>query len=122
MSKEAATTAEISVCVKGDQGTSATHKLEDENVLLFQTSEEDWFIMAETKSLGRLKELTVWVDYSNTAPSWWVASDASHILQHKGLTFVCIEYIVQTWVSLLMIWTQTMREWVCYDTDANSRW
>jgi len=70
MSKEAATTAEISVCVKGDHGTSATHKLEDENVLLFQTGEEDWFIMAETKSLGRLKELTVWVDYSNTAPSW----------------------------------------------------
>ena len=70
MSKNAATMAEISVCITGDQGKSAKHKLEDENIRLFQTGKEDWFIMAETKSLGRRKELTVWVDYSNTEPSW----------------------------------------------------
>ena len=70
MSKEAATTADISLRITGNRRNSAKHKLEDNNVRLFQTGEEDWFIMAETKSLGRLKELTVWVDYSNTEPSW----------------------------------------------------
>ena len=83
MSKKAATTADISLRITGDKGKSAKHKLEDENIRLFQTGEEDWFIMAETKNLGRLKELTVWVDYSDTAPSWWVEPRVSHILQYK---------------------------------------
>ena len=68
--KASATTAKVSIRIWGDQGKSAKHMLDDDNAQLFQPGEEDWFIMAETKSLGRLKGLTVWVDYSNTDPSW----------------------------------------------------
>ena len=70
ISKHAATKAEVSVRIAGDNGTSAKHALRDQNVKLFQTGAEDWFILAEDKSLGRLNDLTVWVDYSNTSPSW----------------------------------------------------
>ena len=70
MSKEAATKARVSVRIAGDNGTSAKHALRDKNVKLFQRGAEDWFILAEDDSLGRLNDLTVWVDYSNTSPSW----------------------------------------------------
>ena len=70
MSKNSATTAKVSIRLKGDNGRSAEHTLDDTNFRLFQTGEEDWFILAEENSLGSLKRITVWVDYSNTAPSW----------------------------------------------------
>ena len=70
MSKDAATKATVSVRIAGDKGASAKHALCDQNVKLFQRGAEDWFILAEDKSLGRLNDLTVWVDYSNTSPSW----------------------------------------------------
>ena len=70
MSKESATNASVFVRIGGDKGTSAKHALRDKNVKLFQRGAEDWFILAEDDSLGRLSDLTVWVDYSNTCPSW----------------------------------------------------
>ena len=70
MLKDSGTTAKVSIRITGEEGTSATHMLHDKNVKLFQTGAEDWFVLAEDNSLGRLKGLTVWVDYSNTAPSW----------------------------------------------------
>ena len=70
MFKKSATTAKVSIRIMGDKGTSEKHTLYDKNAQLFQPGDEDWFILAEAKCLGRLKGLTVWVDYSNTAPSW----------------------------------------------------
>ena len=70
MSKNSGTTATVSISITGAQGISATHTLCDHNVQLFQTGAEDWFLLAEDNSLGRLKGLNVWVDYSNTSPSW----------------------------------------------------
>ena len=70
MVNEAATKARVSVRLGGDNGTSAKHALRDKNVKLFQRGAEDWFILAEDNSLGRLNDLTVWVDYSDTSPSW----------------------------------------------------
>ena len=70
MYKNAATKATVSVCIGGDNGTSAKHILQDKNVKLFETGAEDWFILAEENSLGSLNNLTVWVDYSDTSPSW----------------------------------------------------
>ena len=70
MLKHSGTTARVSIRVTGDKGTSEIHTLHDNNVKLFQTGAEDWFVLAEDNSLGRLNDLTVWVDYSNTHPSW----------------------------------------------------
>ena len=70
MFKNSATTATVYISLTGDKATSAKHLLGDNNVKLFQTSGEDWFILAEDNTLGKLKELTVWVDYSNTSPAW----------------------------------------------------
>ena len=60
----------MSLRITGDKGTSAKHTLHDEHAKVFQNGEEDWFILAEENSLGRLQFVTVWVDYSNTSPSW----------------------------------------------------
>ena len=71
------TTGEVSMRLIGDNGTSAKHVLEDKNtnVPLFQIGSEHWFILSERRSLGRLRTVVVWVDYSNAAPSWWVRDD-----------------------------------------------
>ena len=70
MSKYSATTATVYISLTGDKATSAKHLLGDNNVKLFQNSGEDWFILAEEHTLGRLNGLTVWVDYSHTSPAW----------------------------------------------------
>ena len=70
MLKHSATTATVYISLTGDKATSAKHLLGDNNVKLFQASGEDWFILAEKYTLGRLKSLTVWVDYSNSSPAW----------------------------------------------------
>ena len=70
MSKNSGTTATVSISITGTQGTSATHTLDDQNAQLFQTGAEDWFLLAEERDIGKMKGLDVWVDYSNTSPSW----------------------------------------------------
>ena len=70
MLKDSGTTARVSIRITGDEGSSATHMLHDNNVKLFRTGAEDWFVVAEDTSLGKLNDLTVWVDYSNTTPAW----------------------------------------------------
>ena len=70
MSKNSGTTAKVSISITGAHGTSATHTLDDQNTLLFEAGAEDWFILAEDRNIGKLKGLNVWVDYSNTSPSW----------------------------------------------------
>ena len=70
MSTHSATSATVSIRLKGDKGNSAKHTLDDTNFRLFQAGEEDWFILAEENTLGSLNRITIWVDYSNTSPSW----------------------------------------------------
>ena len=56
----------------GDKGPGAKHRLDDNNIVLFQVGSGDWFLVAEKDSLSILNTIDVWVDYSDTSPAWWV--------------------------------------------------
>ena len=70
MKRGAGTEGEVSMCMNGDEGHGAMHDMIDSTVRLFEAGAEDWFIIAEKRSLGKLDSVTVWVDYSDTTPSW----------------------------------------------------
>ena len=78
--KNAATTASVAMYLIGEEGTSATHVLEDKYVELFQIGSEDWFVVAEKASLGKLKSLVVWHNCSGDIPTWWVLKYATRDL------------------------------------------
>ena len=70
MYRGAGTEGDVSMCMSGDQGTGVRHDMRDSTVRLFEAGAEDWFIVAEKRSLGKLDSVTVWVDYTDTTPSW----------------------------------------------------
>ena len=70
MGNGASTKATISIRLKGEKGKGMVHVLADNNIELFQIGAEDLFVVAEKTNLGRINEVSVWVDYSNTAPAW----------------------------------------------------
>ena len=72
LKNRAGTNADISISVVGEDGTSDKHVLMDQNEQLFKTGSEDWFILAETCSLGRLRCVALSIDYSNTQRYWYV--------------------------------------------------
>ena len=73
MNTKGATNATVSVTLFGDQRESVKHVLEDDNVHLFKTGAEDWFVLAETSSLGGLTSIVLSVDFSNTRHYWYVS-------------------------------------------------
>ncbi|KAI0211040.1 Polycystic kidney disease protein 1-like 2 [Lamellibrachia satsuma] len=72
MMTQAGTTAYVSICMTGDKGPDAKHRLDDNNIVLFQVGSKDWFFVAEKGSLGILNTIDVWVDYSDTSPAWFL--------------------------------------------------
>ena len=72
MYTKARTKATVSITLFGDQGESVKHALEDNNVRLFKTGAEDWFVLAETSSLGELKSIVLSIEYTNTLHYWYV--------------------------------------------------
>ena len=66
------TKAMVSIRLMGEYGLGDKHVLADDHIELFQISAEDIFIVAERNDLGRITHITLWVDYSNTSPAWWV--------------------------------------------------
>ena len=72
MMKGASTKAVVSLRLMGEFGIGERHVLADDHVTLFQVNADDIFVVAERKDLGRITHITLWVDYSNTSPAWWV--------------------------------------------------
>ena len=72
MKTGAGTKATVSLRLTGENGRGTKHVLADDNVELFKVSAEDLFVVAENKKLGRITHVSLWVDYSNTSPAWYV--------------------------------------------------
>ena len=72
MMKGSGTKAKVSIRLNGEYSTGHKHELSDNHIELFNVSAEDMFIVAEKKNLGRITHITLWVDYSNTTPAWYV--------------------------------------------------
>ena len=72
MKNNSGTTANVSMVMFGDKGTSHRYVLAEKNVELFQVGSEDWFLVAVKSSLGNMKKLIVWHDCSGMFPTWWV--------------------------------------------------
>ena len=70
MMQKASTKAKITIRLEGENGRGVKHVLADDNIELFQVSAEDVFVVAETKDLGIITHVTLWVDYANTTPAW----------------------------------------------------
>ena len=70
MMKGAGTKAKVSIRLTGENGRGAKHVLADNHISLFQVSDEDLFVVAERHNLGRITEVSLWVDYSDTTPAW----------------------------------------------------
>ena len=78
MNTKASTKATVSITLFGDQGESAKHKLKDNNVRLFKTGAEDWFVLAETSSLGELTSIVLSIEYTNTRHYWYVPENSMY--------------------------------------------
>jgi len=70
MMQKASTKAKISIRLEGQNGRGVKHVLADDHIALFQVSAEDFFVVAESKDLGSITRVTLWVDYANTSPAW----------------------------------------------------
>ena len=70
MMKGAGTKAKVSIRMTGEIGTGTKHALADDHISLFQVGAEDLFIVAERHNLGRITNVSLWVDYSDTTPAW----------------------------------------------------
>ena len=72
MMKGSGTKAKVSIRLMGEYGIGDKHVLADDHIELFQVSAEDMFIVAERTNLGRITHITLWVDYTDTSPAWYV--------------------------------------------------
>ena len=79
MNTMAGTKATVSITLFGDQGESAKHVLEDNTLRLFKTGAEDWFVLAETSSLGELTSIALSIEYTNTRHYWYVPEKKQYV-------------------------------------------
>ena len=70
MMQRASTKAKITIRLEGENGRGVKHVLADDYIKLFRVSAEDLFVVAESKDLGRIIHITLWVDYADTTPAW----------------------------------------------------
>ena len=97
MNTKGVTKATVSITLFGDQGESAEHVLEDDNVHLFKTGAEDWFVLAETSSLGELTSIVLSIDFSNTRHYWYVSERKRYT--HMYIIKQCFTYCLWPSVS-----------------------
>ena len=68
----AGTKAVVSIRLLGEYGLGDRNVLAEDHIELCQVSAEDMFLVAEKQDLGRITHITLWIDYTNTSPAWWV--------------------------------------------------
>ena len=90
--------ATVSITLFGDQGESAKHVLEDNQVRLFKAGAEDWLLLAETSSLGELTSIVLSIEYTSTRHYWYVSERKKYtymyIIKH------CVTYCLRPRISI----------------------
>lgn len=68
--REAGTSSNVFMYMRGTNGQSARHALRDSKRIRFLSGAEDWFLLSTPCSLGELETLTIWHDNVGSSPSW----------------------------------------------------
>ena len=76
MHKASGTKATVTIRLRGEQGESSKHLLQQHDARLFKTGSEDWFVLAETSCLGELTSIVLSIHYTNQQHDWYVQTTA----------------------------------------------
>ncbi|XP_015762233.1 PREDICTED: polycystic kidney disease protein 1-like 2 [Acropora digitifera] len=92
--KRAATTAEVSFILSGDEGESQPRLLKDPKRKTFQRRGVDVFLATFPEGLGELNYLHIWHNNGGRSPSWYVSRVVVHDLNSdKKYLFICESWL-----------------------------
>nr|XP_056718331.1 polycystic kidney disease protein 1-like 2 [Euleptes europaea] len=92
----AATTAQVTLTLYGQEGESEPHHLVDPEMLVFERGGVDVFLLCTLFPLGELQSIRLWHDNSGDSPSWYV----NRVLVHDVATDQKWYFLCNSWLAI----------------------
>ncbi|XP_012936972.2 polycystic kidney disease protein 1-like 2 [Aplysia californica] len=98
LSSQASTSSNVFLFLKGTWAKSTCHILRDDTRRLFQSGDQNWFVLTTAQDLGELMSIVVWTDFSGSQPAWYLSSVYIENIQTE-----------ETWLCVFNNWISTQR-------------
>ncbi|KAL8195183.1 UNVERIFIED_CONTAM: Polycystic kidney disease protein 1-like 2 [Gekko kuhli] len=92
----AATTAQVTLTLYGQEGESEPHHLLDPEMSVFERGGVDVFLLCTLFPLGELQSIRLWHDNSGNSPSWYV----NRVLVHDVATDQKWYFLCNSWLAI----------------------
>ncbi|XP_077166400.1 polycystin-1-like protein 2 isoform X2 [Paroedura picta] len=92
----AATTAQVTLTLYGQEGESEPHHLVDPEMPVFERGGVDVFLLCTLFPLGELQSIRLWHDNSGSSPSWYV----NRVLVHDVAADQKWYFLCNSWLAI----------------------